>query len=24
VLKIKHADFKLCTRRTTFAPPTQS
>jgi DNA polymerase-4 len=24
VLKIKHADFKLITRRTTFAPPTQS
>jgi DNA polymerase IV len=24
VLKIKHADFKLCTRRTTFTPPTQS
>jgi DNA polymerase IV len=24
VLKIKHADFKLCTRRTTFASPTQS
>jgi DNA polymerase-4 len=24
VLKIKHADFTLCTRRTTFAPPTQS
>jgi DNA polymerase IV len=24
VLKIKHADFRLCTRRTTFAPPTQS
>ncbi len=24
VLKIKHADFRLFTRRTTFAPPTQS
>lgn len=24
VLKIKHADFRLCTRRTTFTPPTQS
>lgn len=24
VLKIKHADFKLCTRRMTFTPPTQS
>lgn len=24
VLKIKHADFRLSTRRTTFAPPTQS
>jgi len=24
VLKIKHADFKLFTRRTTFTPPTQS
>ncbi|MCU0590091.1 MAG: DNA polymerase IV [Desulfobacterales bacterium] len=24
ILKIKHADFKLITRRTTFAPPTQS